>query len=200
MLAVLSQIGLHFRHNSPLLWFWDLYSHITVYGWVVITHQDFEATDDNLAHSPPPATLPSEGSCRSCYIRRKNRIWKPQHKGLRNFILRIPSGLGLMCWAENAQYDFFQKKAMSGGESERQVTGRLCGRMEFSLPWISRLTISDDFLYFKYEIRGLSEVSFPCLCNACLIHSYNHSSYRYGGMGFTFCPCDWDHEPFTNWP
>lgn len=133
MLAVLSQIGLHFRHNSHILWFWDLYSRITVYGWVVITHVDFEATDGDLAHSHPPATLPSEGSCRSCYIHRKIgskshsiKSWTP--------VFRIRSGLGQICWAENSQNDFFKKKKKGSATREsrsKRVRRRLGGWIDF---------------------------------------------------------------------
>lgn len=152
MLAVLSQIGLHSRHNSPILWFWDLYSRITVYGWVVITHQDFEATDDNLAHCHPPATLPSEGSCRSCYIRRKNGIWKPQQKGIRNFILRIPSELewtDLLDWGLT-RWLLSKKGPVRWGE---------CKKGEEETLWPNGVLItldlkadnSDDFLYFNMK-------------------------------------------------
>lgn len=67
-------------------------------------------------HLPP---CPLRAAVDHVIYAEKNRIWKPQHKGLRNFILRIPSGLGPICWAEDSQDDFFQKRAVSGGESER---------------------------------------------------------------------------------
>lgn len=99
MPAALSQIGLHFRHNSHVLRFWDLYGHITVYGWVVITYQDCEATDGDPALSCASATTALWGQLRSpCRPRKivsvREREWRLKPAFTRNQVGQgCPTGL-----------------------------------------------------------------------------------------------------------